>query len=512
MFGKRVSEDQWPPHEEPRQDAEGKRREGAPRLSELRPASDAPPAQPFEPSYPAETPVRRTSEEPLAPARSIALPAPASYSAPRSTSHSRTPMDAPEHHPAYAAVFDAIFTAIDMDQLLGMGARRAREELRDLVAEVDAAQRLALSQDDQDAIAAAIGDDLVGLGPLEALVAREDVQEIRVTAPDLIHVEVNGRRRKAALRFRDTAQLAHICRRLARQAGKTLNADNPVCDVRLADGSHVTVIIPPAAASPALRMRRPHACAASLDTLTRDGVMSRETADILSLAVRARCSILVTGPAGRGQSGIAVSTFLSALAHEIDPAESLAIIEGVRRMAVPHPHAVRLVADQGVSAAAARRRTALTRAATSLGVDRLVVDPLAGPESLEMLHAMAGGQRGSISALYAPDAENALARLETLSGAAVHGGTLQALIAGGVDLIVELALGDAQSLRVARVCEVAGLDEGRLAPRDILAPAHDSEDDNPPLRFVATGRPSFWSRVARTALEAEFIHALRAAR
>lgn len=523
MFGKKLTEDDWPLRDAPTPSRNQRRDDPfgdtPPRLADLRPAADREFDAPPPPLPPEPAPVMRERRSSPPPAQrapqpergvSLALPAPRTEIGMRGSSPSA--LGRGGAHPDYQLVFETIFNTIELEQLEQMGARRAREEIRDLVEEVDASRSLGLDLDAQDSIATAIGDDLVGLGPLEALVARGDVEEIRVTAPEVIHVEVNGKRRRAALQFRDQAQLAAVCRRLAARGGMSLNAQTPMCDGRLPDGARVTVVLPPAAATPLVRIRRPAHCGERLETLVHAGGMSPETAEILSLAVRARCNVLVAGPAGRAQTGLASARMLSALAHEIDISEAVAIVEDVRRMTSPHPQALRLTAEGGLGAASMRRRAALVRAAVRLGSDRLIVDPLDGPEAQDVLQAMAGGHRGSLASLTAVDARAALARLEMLAAAGGHPETARALIAGAVDLIVQLDTDADDRPRVTRVSEVAVYKDGQLTPRDVLAPVAEDGAEPAPLKFVAHGRPGFWTRVAGSVLEPDFVRALRAVR
>lgn len=509
MFGKRVAGNPWPLF------GDEDERAGAPRERDGRPG----PARAVEPPA---APRAAHAEA----GRVRALPAPRDVGAdhragepgagrdplPEPVALTRQgPSDAP-FDDTRRMMADAICDAVDLDELDRLSARRAREEIADMVHELNASRGLGLSGAALERLAAVLADDLVGLGPLEALIARPDVEEIRVTTYDFIQVDVRGRWRRADLRFRDATHFSAVCRRLAARVGRCLDADHPICDAPLPDGARMTIIAPPASAAPVLRVRQPRPLAATLEHLIRDGALSPRTADVLALAVRCGCSILVAGPeaaASRGAGGAA--RLLNALVREIDDRESLVVIEDVRRLSAPHADAVRLIAAGDVDADARLKRVELVRAAVRLGADRLVIDPLTAAETAEALQAMAGAHRGSLAAVTAAGARAAAAHMEAAVAAGLgtgggHGGAVRALIAGAIDLIIET---DGDGV-VTRVVEIAGLEEDALRLRDMLAPV--AEHGGGELRFTGEGRPGFWPRVRAAGLEDAFADALRAAR
>ncbi len=517
MFGKKVAGNPWPLFGDDN-DRGGPPRDPDAPYAASRPVDAAPSRRAGAPAAPARRDDPEASRSPVR-----ALPAPRDAAA-----HQRAPTEGLPEPVALTRqgprdgrfddtrrlMADAMCDALDLDELDRLSPRRAREEIADMAAEINVSRGLGLSAAALDRLSAVLADDFVGLGPLEALIARQDVEEIRVTTHDFIQVDVRGRWRRADLRFRDATHFTAVCRRLAARVGRRLDMDQPICDAPLPDGATMTIIAPPAAAAPVLRIRQPRPLGATLEFLLRDGALSPQTADVLALAVRSRCSVVVAGPdaaTSRAATGGGAARVLNALAREIDDRESIAVIEDVRRLSLPHADTVRLIANGGVDAHARARRVELVRAAVRLGTDRLVVDPLTAVETAEVLHAMAGAHAGSLAALASPDAAAAAAQLEAaaaggLGAGGAHAGAVRALIAGAVDVIVET---DAEGV-VSRVVEVAGLDAETLLLRDLLAPV--AERGGGDLRFTGDTRPAFWPRVRAAGLEGAFADALRAAR
>ena len=86
---------------------------------------------------------------------------------------------------------------------------------------------------------------MLGYGPLEPLLARDDIADIMVNGANRVFIEVGGKVQLTNIRFRDNAQLMNICQRIVSQVGRRVDESSPICDARLLDGSRVNVIAPP---------------------------------------------------------------------------------------------------------------------------------------------------------------------------------------------------------------------------------------------------------------------------
>ena len=144
-------------------------------------------------------------------------------------------------------IFGALIEAIDLAALSKLDPESAREEIRDIVHEIVTIKNLVLSIAEQEDLLDDICNDVLGFGPLEPLLARDDIADIMVNGPTRCFIEVGGKIQLTNVRFRDNAQLMNICQRIVSQVGRRVDESSPICDARLLDGSRVNVIAPPLA-------------------------------------------------------------------------------------------------------------------------------------------------------------------------------------------------------------------------------------------------------------------------
>ena len=187
----------------------------------------------------------------------------------------RRPTDS-RHSEAYyetkSTIFGALIEAIDLAQLAKLDAESAREEIRDIVNEIIAIKNVVMSISEQEELLDDICNDVLGYGPLEPLLARDDIADIMVNGSGTTYIEVKGKIQKTGIRFRDNQQLLNICQRIVSQIGRRVDESSPICDARLPDGSRVNVIVPPLAIDgPALTIRKFKKDKLTLEQLVRFG-------------------------------------------------------------------------------------------------------------------------------------------------------------------------------------------------------------------------------------------------
>ena len=154
-------------------------------------------------------------------------------------------------------IFGALIEAIDLAQLAKLDADSAREEIRDIVNEIIAIKNIVMSISEQEDLLDDICNDVLGYGPLEPLLARDEIADIMVNGSGTVYIEVAGKIQKTGIRFRDNQQLLNICQRIVSQVGRRVDESSPICDARLPDGSRVNAIVPPLAIDgPALTIRK----------------------------------------------------------------------------------------------------------------------------------------------------------------------------------------------------------------------------------------------------------------
>ena len=131
-------------------------------------------------------------------------------------------------------IFSALIEAIDLAQLARLDADSAREEIRDIVNEIIAIKNVVMSIAEQEELLDDICNDVLGYGPLEPLLARDDIADIMVNGAGTVFIEVAGKIQKTGIRFRDNQQLLNVCQRIVSQIGRRVDESSPICDARLA--------------------------------------------------------------------------------------------------------------------------------------------------------------------------------------------------------------------------------------------------------------------------------------
>ncbi|MFP5332002.1 MAG: CpaF family protein [Acidimicrobiia bacterium] len=254
-------------------------------------------------------------------------------------------------------------------------------------------------------------DHLVGLGPLEPLLADEEITDILVNGPHEVWVERRGDLERTDIRFEGTADLMAVIERIITPLGLRLDRSSPIVDARLPDGSRLHAVVEPATPSgPVVAIRRFTEAVTDLDGLVAAGSMDVVQRDRLERAVVERRNILVSGGTGTGKT-----TLLNVLSRVIPSTERTVIVEDAAELR-PTGHVVRLEAQPpNAEGRGGVRLDELVRAALRLRPDRIVVGEVRGPEALDLVSALNTGHAGSMSTIHANGPDEALLRLETLA-------------------------------------------------------------------------------------------------
>ena len=263
-----------------------------------------------------------TAERPVvaAPPQPVFEPAPAPAPAPAATARRRTPRTE-DYYDTKSQVFSALIDTIDLSQLAKLDTESAREEIRDIVNDIITIKNFAMSISEQEELLDDICNDVLGYGPLEPLLARDDIADIMVNGAGKTYIEVAGKVQESEIRFRDNAQLLSICQRIVSQVGRRVDESSPICDARLPDGSRVNVIAPPLAIDgTALTIRKFKKDKLTLDQLVRFGSITPEGATLLQIIGRVRCNLVISGGTGSGKT-----TLLNCLTNYIERDERVII-------------------------------------------------------------------------------------------------------------------------------------------------------------------------------------------
>src|SRR5579871_1650764 len=409
-------------------------------------------------------------------------------------------------------IFGALIEAIDLAALSKLDPESAREEIRDIVHEIVTIKNLVLSIAEQEDLLDDICNDVLGFGPLEPLLARDDIADIMVNGPTRCFIEVGGKIQLTNVRFRDSAQLMNICQRIVSQVGRRVDEASPICDARLLDGSRVNVIAPPLAIDGvALTIRKFRKDKLTLDQLVRFGAISPAGSEILKVIGRVRCNVVISGGTGSGKT-----TLLNCLTNYIEHDERIITCEDAAELQLQQPHVVRLetrppnLEGQGMIS-----MRDLVRNCLRMRPERIIVGEVRGPEAFDLLQAMNTGHDGSMGTLHANSPREAMSRLEsmiTMGGFQLPSKTIREMIVGSIDVIIQAERLRDGTRRITKITEVVGTEGDVVITQALLNYEISGEDENGRIRGRHRGtgivRPRFWDRASYFGMERELAEAL----
>lgn len=409
-------------------------------------------------------------------------------------------------------IFSALIDSIDLSQLATMDMDSAREEIRDIVAEIIALKSIVMSISEQEDLLEDICNDVLGYGPLEPLLARDDIADIMVNNSQKCYIEVNGKVKLTNVRFRDESHLMNVCQRIVSQVGRRVDESSPICDARLPDGSRVNVIAPPLAIDgAALTIRKFKKDKLTLPQLVKFGSISPDGAEVLRILGRVRANVLISGGTGSGKT-----TLLNCLTAFIDRDERVITCEDSAELQLQQPHVVRLeTRPPNLEGEGEITMRDLVKNCLRMRPERIIVGEVRGPEAFDLLQAMNTGHDGSMGTLHANSPREALSRLEsmiTMGGYSLPSRTIREMICSSIDVIVQAARLRDGSRRITQVTEVLGMEGEVIVTQDIFMYDITGEDSNGNLigRHRSTGitKPRFAERARYYNEEANLVAAL----
>ena len=419
------------------------------------------------------------------------------------------------YHATKTTIFNALINTIDLSQLAQLDTKRAGEEIRDIVAELVAIKNVSMSVAEQDTLVQDIINDVLGYGPLEPLLARDDIADIMVNGATRVFIEVNGKVQLTNVRFRDNAQLMNICQRIVSQVGRRVDESSPICDARLPDGSRVNVIAPPLSLDgPTLTIRKFKKDKLTMKNLVDYASISPEGARVLGVIGACRCNLIISGGTGSGKT-----TLLNTLTAFIDPTERVVTCEDAAELQLQQPHVVRLeTRPANLEGSGMITMRDLVKNCLRMRPERIIVGEVRGPEAFDLLQAMNTGHDGSMGTLHANSPREAIGRVEsmiTMGGYGLPSRTIREMIVGSVDVIIQAARLRDGSRRITHITEVVGLEGEVIITQDLFVYEITGEDADGNVlgRHRSTGiaRPRFWDRARYYGLERELAEALDAA-
>src|ERR1051325_1446756 len=398
---------------------------------------------------------------------------------------------------AKAQIQPLVLEHMDVAAAAEMPRAAFEAQLTGWVKELLAETKIQLNFVEQRELVDSLIADMLGLGPLEPLIADETVNDIMVNGPKQVYVERRGKLELTDVQFCDDAHLMNVATKIVTRVGRRIDEARPLVAARLPDGSRVNIIIPPLALDGAsISIRKFSKKSITLDTMAAGGSISPAMATVLKIAARTRLNILISGGTGSGKT-----TLLNALSRMIDAAERTVTIEDAAELQLQQPHVVRLeTRTANLEGTGEITMRDLLKNALRMRPDRIIIGECRGEEALDMLQAMNTDHDGSMSTIHANNPREALTRLENMIGMAginLPSRAVRTQIASAIHMICQVNRMRDGSRRVTQLTEVVGMEGDIITTQDLFTFQFQGEGADGKLRgvFSPSGiRPSFLPR------------------
>jgi pilus assembly protein CpaF len=394
---------------------------------------------------------------------------------------------------------ERLLNVLDLSLLQSVEDDKAREQIREIASRLMTEESAPLSLRQRKVIIQRIEDEIMGLGPLEPLLADKSISDILVNGAKSVYVERRGKLEKTNVTFNDDAHLLNTIDRIVSAVGRRIDESSPMVDARLKDGSRVNAIIPPLAIDgPAMSIRRFAVELLSITDLVNLGTITPEVAKVLEVIVKARLNILISGGTGAGKT-----TMLNILSGFIPHDERIVTIEDSAELQLQQPHVVRLETRppniEGKGEVSSRD---LVRNSLRMRPERIIVGEVRGGEALDMLQAMNTGHDGSLTTVHANTPRDSLSRIEnmvSMTGISFPIKALRAQISSAIDVVMQVSRLEDGSRRLTSLQEVNGMEGDIITMSDLFTFERQGMAENGKVlgRLKATGVvPAFYKSLA----------------
>jgi pilus assembly protein CpaF len=372
-------------------------------------------------------------------------------------------------------------------------------QLNKLIEQLLQQESVPLNQRERARIVQDVVYEVVGLGPLEPLLADTTVNDILVNGHKHVFVERQGRLELTPVRFKDDAHLKKIIEKIVSRVGRRIDESVPMVDARLADGSRVNAIIPPLAIDgPSLSIRKFSKDPLQLYHLVEKRSLTPEIGELMKAIVQARLNVLISGGTGSGKT-----TLLNIMSGFIPNNERIVTIEDAAELQLRQDHVVRLeTRPANIEGKGEIAQRELVKNALRMRPDRIILGEVRGAESLDMLQAMNTGHDGSLTTVHANSCRDALTRIETLvsmAGLNLATKAMRHYVSSALDVIIQIARMSDGTRKLISVQEIAGMEGDLITLQELFVFQQTGLDQNRKVkgRFKATGvRPKFAERMA----------------
>jgi len=343
-----------------------------------------------------------------------------------------------------------------------------RKTIEDLYENILAEEGIVLSRAERKRLFDQIVSEILGLGPLEPLLADDTITEIMVNGPKNIFIERKGKLERVPVSFENNEHVGRIIDRIMAPLGRRIDESHPYEDARLTDGSRVNAIVPPISlVGPCLTIRKFFKTPITVEKLIEFGAITPEAVEFMKAAVVARLNIVVSGGTGSGKT-----TFLNIMSAFIPGDERILTIENAAELQLRQEHVVTLESrPPNIEGRGEITIQNLVVNALRMRPDRIVVGEIRDEAALDMLQAMNTGHDGSMTTCHSNSARDTLARLETMclmAGMDLPVRAIREQISSAVNIICHLERLRDGSRKVVQITEIQGMEGDVITMTDLF--------------------------------------------
>lgn len=400
-------------------------------------------------------------------------------------------------------VHSQLLNLLDLTVLESLPQEQLRAELAILVKQVIRTEQIELAPAQLHTLTVNIQNEVMGLGPIEPLLADPEISDILVNGPSAVYIERRGRLEKTEIQFSTNEHLTRIIEKIVSRVGRRIDESSPMVDARLPDGSRVNAIIPPLALDgPILSIRRFSISPLGVDDLIGLGTLNKNIASVISALVKLKTNVLISGGTGSGKT-----TLLNMMSSFVPEDERTITIEDAAELQLQQPHVVRLeTRPPNIEGRGEISQRSLVKNSLRMRPDRIVVGEVRGAEVLDMLQAMNTGHQGSMTTVHANSPRDAITRLENmvnLAGFDIGIKPIRQQIASAITVIIQIARLIDGSRKIISLQEITGIEGEVIEMHEIFRYEQRSilPDGKVFGEFIATGiRPRFLDRMRAAGL------------
>jgi pilus assembly protein CpaF len=411
--------------------------------------------------------------------------------------YSDSNLETADYKRAKTQLIEMMLEKLDLNAVNRLPENIRRERIQTTAQSLMGEVEVPLNSAQQNLLSLQVIDEILGFGPLEALMSDPDVSDIMINTHKLIYIEKRGKLYQTDVTFTSEKHLLNVIQKIVSLVGRRVDETSPMVDARMPDGSRFNAIIPPLALDGCLvSIRKFKKNKMPLRDYVGFGSMTEDMARFLEICGKIRLNIIVSGGTGSGKT-----TLLNALSGHIDVGERVITIEDAAELMLHQPHVLRLeTRPSNIEGHGEVTQRQLVKNALRMRPDRIILGEIRGDEVIDVLAAMNTGHEGSMATIHANNPRDCLSRIENLVGLTglslpIH--ALRQQIASAVHLIVQVARMRDGGRRITHIEEVVGIQGDIITSQTLFGYKPGPMDENGKLtgHFYCQGiRPSFYEQ------------------